>query len=244
MSSKSKKQTPPRKSASQPSTASGKKQTAKPRSAEPTQQSLASDTTGSDDKPVGQPSGATMETGAGDPSTDAPADALSGANEPEETKNAIDNEDGGDDEGPKVAPGDDPEALAILGEDKDTTMARSVVDVDATPERESAEPATPVDDATASIQWKGVPEEGVPDGIILEPDEDLYFEGDQNGNMITVTKNVYRKVFPRGCKKPSYTLLYRKGTQVSSFSAQGQNVTAPVSEDEEQDESEQEPANA
>lgn len=56
--------------------------------------------------------------------------------------------------------------------------------------------------------------EGVPDGIILEPGDPVRIEGDDDGVAIIVSRNVYRKIIPFNAKRPTYILLYARGTQV------------------------------
>lgn len=88
----------------------------------------------------------------------------------------------------------------------------------------SALEGQPIDAATGNIKWSdlGSPEEGAPQGKILGPDDDVSFDGEQVGNMVLVKENVYRKVTPLGSNRPSYVLLYRKGTQVPATSVQSQ----------------------
>lgn len=57
-------------------------------------------------------------------------------------------------------------------------------------------------------------QEGVPNGIIIEPGQDVYLEGDDDGITVTVSRDVYSKVQPRGARRPSYILLYPRGTKV------------------------------
>lgn len=56
--------------------------------------------------------------------------------------------------------------------------------------------------------------EGVPDGIILEPGAPVVIEGEDDGAAIIVSRNVYRKIIPFNAKRPTYILLYARGTQV------------------------------
>lgn len=78
----------------------------------------------------------------------------------------------------------------------------------------------PVDVATANVKWKRPATEGEPDGLILEPDEEERYEGTETGNMVTITRDVYRKVFPHGALRPTYIRLYKAGTQVPITSTQ------------------------
>jgi hypothetical protein len=66
-------------------------------------------------------------------------------------------------------------------------------------------------EADADVKSEGKPE-GVPEGRILEEGEAFEFEGEEVGNMVVVKEDVYRKVYPRGTKRPSYILLARKGS--------------------------------
>lgn len=58
------------------------------------------------------------------------------------------------------------------------------------------------------------PLDGVPDGLILEPNDPLRIEGDDMGNVVIVKRDIYRKVFPRRSTRPSYVLVYPRGAQV------------------------------
>ncbi len=62
---------------------------------------------------------------------------------------------------------------------------------------------------------KYVPTE--PNGHIIRIGEEITIPGDDTGNAIAVSEDVYREVLPRNCKRPSYILLYRKGTIVPKF---------------------------
>lgn len=62
--------------------------------------------------------------------------------------------------------------------------------------------------------------EGVPNGIILEPNEDVYLEGDDDGIAVVVSRDVYRKTYPYGSRRPSYLLLYPRGARVAKTALQ------------------------
>lgn len=57
-------------------------------------------------------------------------------------------------------------------------------------------------------------QEGAPDGLILEPGEPVVVEGDDFGQFIVVKQDVYRKAFPNNARRPSYILLYTRGSQI------------------------------
>jgi hypothetical protein len=65
------------------------------------------------------------------------------------------------------------------------------------------------------IKTKFVPAE--PNGHIIRVGEDIVIPGDDMGNSIIVTEDVYREVLPRNCIRSSYILLYTKGTVVPKF---------------------------
>lgn len=63
---------------------------------------------------------------------------------------------------------------------------------------------------------------------ILKQDEDVTFDGEQIGNMVVVKEDVYREVYPYNSKRPSYVLVYSKGTQIPAntlAARQSGNVT-------------------
>lgn len=57
-------------------------------------------------------------------------------------------------------------------------------------------------------------QEGAPEGLILEPNDPVLIEGDDFGHFIVVKQDVYRKTFPNNARRPSYVLLYARGTQI------------------------------
>ena len=59
---------------------------------------------------------------------------------------------------------------------------------------------------------KFVPAE--PNGHVIHIGEEITVPGDDLGNSIMVTEDVYREVIPRNSVRPSYILLYTKGTVV------------------------------
>lgn len=76
--------------------------------------------------------------------------------------------------------------------------------------------------------------EGVPEGRILEEGEDYTFEGEQVGNMVIVKEDVYRRVIPRGAKRPSYILLARAGTMQPAQGVQPVNLSGTGGEQTEE----------
>lgn len=56
--------------------------------------------------------------------------------------------------------------------------------------------------------------EGVPDGLILGPNEPIRVEGDDMGTFVVVKQDTYRETYPLRSKRPSYVLVYTKGTQI------------------------------
>ena len=59
---------------------------------------------------------------------------------------------------------------------------------------------------------KFVPAE--PNGHVIHIGEEITVPGDDLGNSIVVAEDVYREVIPRNSVRPSYILLYTKGTVV------------------------------
>ena len=77
---------------------------------------------------------------------------------------------------------------------------------------ETKEEPQPVKPAPATEQWDH--REGVPSGVILGPNDPITLEGDDDGITVTVSRDVYRKVYPQGARRPSYILLYPRGMRV------------------------------
>ncbi len=62
---------------------------------------------------------------------------------------------------------------------------------------------------------KYVPAE--PKGHIIHLGEEITVPGDDMGNAVVVSEDVYREVLPRNSKRSSFILLYTKGTVVPKF---------------------------
>ena len=62
-----------------------------------------------------------------------------------------------------------------------------------------------------------------PNGLILQANEPIRIEADDCGNYVVVKRDVYREVYPSGAKRPSYFLLYSKGSQVLKSTLQALN---------------------
>ena len=65
---------------------------------------------------------------------------------------------------------------------------------------------------TPQTKTKYVPAE--PNGHVIHIGEEITVPGDDLGNSIVVAEDVYREVIPRNSVRPSYILLYTKGTVV------------------------------
>lgn len=61
---------------------------------------------------------------------------------------------------------------------------------------------------------KASKEEGFPEGIIIEAGDTPKFPGEQQGNFVIVSEDVYFKTQAPRSKRPMFTLLYAKGTAV------------------------------
>lgn len=86
------------------------------------------------------------------------------------------------------------------------------------PETKEPKPRT-VKSEVGVVETKEQPQpvqhrEGVPDGIILGPKEPIRIEGDDNGTSIIVKTDIYRETYPPRAKRPSYVLVYAKGTEI------------------------------
>ena len=65
------------------------------------------------------------------------------------------------------------------------------------------------------VKGKYVPAE--PKGHIIHLGEEITVPGDDMGNAVVVSEDVYREVLPRNSKRSSFILLYTKGTVVPKF---------------------------
>ena len=84
------------------------------------------------------------------------------------------------------------------------SRAVKTADVGIVETKEAPQPANPVYESR----------EPAPKGIILGPDDPVKIEGDDLGQEVLVTQDVYRITWPGGTKRPSYILLYPRGTKV------------------------------
>lgn len=85
------------------------------------------------------------------------------------------------------------------------SRAAKAADVGVVETKEAPQPVIPA--AYAS-------REPAPKGIILGPDDPVRIEGDDLGQEVLITQDVYRMVFPGSSKRPSYVLLYPRGAKV------------------------------
>lgn len=67
------------------------------------------------------------------------------------------------------------------------------------------------------------PDTGAPNGLILSATEPVRIEADDYGNYVVVKRDVYRKVYPLNSKRPSYYLIYTKGSRVLKSTLQALN---------------------
>lgn len=78
-----------------------------------------------------------------------------------------------------------------------------------------------------------------PDGRVIEPGEAPTFDGEAFGSQVLVKENVYRKVMPHHSARPTYVLLWAKGTMlpqstVEALQAQVEGADATEREDEDE----------
>jgi hypothetical protein len=66
-------------------------------------------------------------------------------------------------------------------------------------------------------QTKGKYVPAEPNGHIIHLGEEITVPGDDMGNAVVVSEDVYREVLPRNSKRSSFILLYTKGTVVPKF---------------------------
>ena len=111
-----------------------------------------------------------------------------------------------DDVSPVVEPEPTPEPVKEAPVTASKTISTDVGPVET---KEEPQPFTP--------HWTA------PDGLILREGEDIRLEADDYGTYVIVKRDVYREVYPRGAKRPSYFLLYAKGSQVLKSTLQALN---------------------
>lgn len=102
---------------------------------------------------------------------------------------------------PEPEPAPEPVAAKATTSRKVETPDTGVVET-----KEQPQPARPI--PPSSLR------EGVPDGIILEQGQPVMIEGDDDGVAIIVSRDVYRKIIPFNANRPTYILLYARGTKV------------------------------
>lgn len=84
------------------------------------------------------------------------------------------------------------------------SRAVKTADVGIVETKEAPQPTSPVYETR----------EPAPKGIILGPNDPVKIEGDDLGQEVLVTQDVYRLTWPGGTKRPSYILLYPRGAKV------------------------------
>ena len=108
---------------------------------------------------------------------------------------------------PVEIPAPEPEPVPEPVAAKDTTSRKvETPDTGVVETKEQPQPARPV--PPSSLR------EGVPDGIILNQNDPVVIEGDDDGVSIIVSRDVYRKIIPFNANRPTYILLYARGTKV------------------------------
>lgn len=125
----------------------------------------------------------------------------------------------------KVAEPVKEEAIAIVEEAVVTPSVISEAPVEAPVEVKELvieEPKTPKgkgyqNKAIRKPQTKKAYVPAEPKGHIIRIGEEITIPGDDNGNSIVVSEDVYREVLPRNTKRSSFIILYRKGTVVPKF---------------------------
>lgn len=108
-----------------------------------------------------------------------------------------------------------PNSIPVAAPPDDELLPEPVDVVVEAPEPSSA--AIPTDVGIVETKEQPQPERrlvAVPDGIILRDGEPVTIDGMDMGQFIVVKRDVYREVYPRGTRRPSYYLLYHRGQQV------------------------------
>ena len=112
-------------------------------------------------------------------------------------------------------------AVEVVTEESISLISEETPEVEVTevtPEVEVVEEVKPVKPAkyeskdVKNPRAKYQPTE--PKGHIIRVGEEITVPGDDLGNAIRTTEDVYREVFPRNSKRPSFILLFPKNTIV------------------------------
>ena len=106
---------------------------------------------------------------------------------------------------PVAAPPEDvatlePEPVGITLEAADSASAVVPTDLGVVETKEQPRPQNPL--------------VAVPKGIILRENDPISIDGMDMGQWVIVKQDVFREVYPRGTKRPSYFLLYSRGQRV------------------------------
>ena len=66
--------------------------------------------------------------------------------------------------------------------------------------------------------------EGEPKGLILGPNDPIRLTGKDTGVEVIIDQDIFRRVYPRNTKRPTYILLYPKGMKVAKTTLQRVNI--------------------
>jgi hypothetical protein len=119
-----------------------------------------------------------------------------------------------------TSPSDTPDSVVLPAIEKEIEIVVAepeIIEVVMPARKEKAPRAVATD--IGVVETKEAPrpayrDEGAPSGMILEPNEPIRLEGEDAGIAVIVKRDVYRKFYPRGTKRPSYMLLYKSGSRV------------------------------
>jgi hypothetical protein len=74
------------------------------------------------------------------------------------------------------------------------------------------------------VREQYVQREGEPNGLILGPDDPVILEGEDTGTEVVISRDIFRRVYPRNTRRPTYILLYPKGARIAKSTLQRVNI--------------------
>jgi hypothetical protein len=131
-----------------------------------------------------------------------------------------------------------PDEIVVVEEEAVETAPEQHADTDgpawlitgsAQPEPEEALPAPEIPVVETKVQpHDETPayrvREGEPKGLILGPDDPVRLTGKDTGTEVIVDQDIFRRVYPRNTKRPTYILLYPKGMKVAKSTLTRVNI--------------------
>lgn len=104
-------------------------------------------------------------------------------------------------------------------QEQPVTEEKQAEETQGTPEDE-AQPTSAADAEGGEVTYDTGYEVAEPEGIILDQNDPLELHGDEKDGFLVISDDMYRRVVPKRSKRPTFVLLYRKGTMIPLHTVQ------------------------